>query len=433
MDEWQNRVDDPATTWIKRLWQRGEQPGVVRLAQARDTARRLTGLGGPPLADEVARRYVTVMALQQQMPPIVYAEPQPVAADRASVSNVQSETVLPLPVATSQLIPSHPATPLSTAQSLLPVVNVPNTPQPQSRLTSLRPQPIPTPSTTVVPTAHSSLPLPTMPQPQNRPPAAAPMPHLPHTAVVASTADTPVASPSLPLLVVRPQMSGQTQAQPVTRPVATIPTLPKPVSQATITSTGSVMKTATVSAAATPQSPTYPPTTLPLPRTREAAAAEHTPASPPKPVVIAPATLPVAQPNRDETPLPVVREQFAAPSLPTAGFNQSLPLARPPASSMGNVSHVVQRKAHTGTAHQPAPSRQPSPAPNRIVRTNSVIQRAPLKSKPAAPSKKDNQTSDEDSDTSPAIDMDELVDKVHRQFLRRLTVEGERRGKTSWP
>lgn len=432
MDEWRNRADDPATAWVKRLWQRGEQPGVVRLAQVRDTARRLTGLGGPPLADEVARRYVTVMALQQHMPPIVYAEPQPVVADRVSVSNVQSETVLPLPVATSQLIPSHPATPLSTAQSPLPVVNVPNTSQPQSRLTSLRPQPTPAVSTTVVPTAHSPLPLTTMPQPQNRPPAAAPMPHLPHATVVANTADTPVASPSLPLLIVRPQMSGQTQAQSVTRPAPT-PVLPKPVNQVSTSPTRSVMKAATVSAAATPQPPTYPPTTLPLPRTREAAAAQHPPASPLKPVVIAPATSPVAQPNWDETPLPVVREQFTAPSFPTTGFNQPLPLAQSPASSMGNASHVVQRKAHTGAAHQPTPSRQPSPAPNRIVRTNSVIQRAPLKGKPAAPSKKDSQTSDEDSDTSPAIDMDELVDKVHRQFLRRLTVEGERRGRTSWP
>lgn len=436
MADWQDAVDDPAVAWIKRLWQRGEQPGVIRLAQTRDIARRLTGLGAPPLADEVARRYVTAMAQQQQMPPIVYAEPQPVMADRMSDSHVQSEIVLPLPVVTSQPIASHPAIPLSTVSPSLPVVNVSTTRQTQSQLAHSRPQPIPAPSTSVVPAAHPSLSVTAMPQVQNPPPAAAPTSHLPHATaaqhMMTGAADMPIAPPSLPLLVVRPQLSGQTQAQSVTRSAA-IPVLPKPVNQVSTSPARPVVKTASPPAAAIPQSPP-PSTMLPSPRMREAAAAEHSPVLPFKPVGITPVTSPAAQLNRDETPLPVVREQFIAPLLPTTtGLNQPLPLAQPPAPSVGNASHVVQRKPHTGVAHNPAPSRQPSPAPNRIIRADSVIQRAPLKNKPAAPSKKDNQTSDEDSDTAPAIDMDELVDRVHRQFLRRLTVEGERRGRTSWP
>jgi len=64
------------------------------------------------------------------------------------------------------------------------------------------------------------------------------------------------------------------------------------------------------------------------------------------------------------------------------------------------------------------------------VRTNSVIQRAKNGQGTAVTQ---SQADDADEVAAANIDMDELVEKVHRRFLRKLAVEGERRGKTIWP
>jgi hypothetical protein len=78
----------------------------------------------------------------------------------------------------------------------------------------------------------------------------------------------------------------------------------------------------------------------------------------------------------------------------------------------------------------PRPAAKPTPTPNRVVQTNSVIQRVKGEGETAVT---DTQADNGRETTDTPIDMDELVEKVHRRFLRKLAVEGERRGKTIWP
>lgn len=112
---------------------------------------------------------------------------------------------------------------------------------------------------------------------------------------------------------------------------------------------------------------------------------------------------------------------------------QPLPLAQP----MGGViQRMAQEKDHKETAvNRASSSPQPAPAPNRVVRAYPVVQRASGNTDMAVStgSQQENESSPETTPTLSNMDMDELVEKVHRRFLRRLAVEGERRGKTVWP
>ena len=76
-------------------------PKAPRLARARATAVRLTQFNTPPLSDEVARRYAAVMAMQAQLPPIVYAEPLPMMPDSVTAVPTPPEKQ-PLPIVTAQ-------------------------------------------------------------------------------------------------------------------------------------------------------------------------------------------------------------------------------------------------------------------------------------------------------------------------------------------
>lgn len=384
-------------------------------------ARRLTQWGSPSLAAEVTRRYAAVMAQQQELPPIVYAHfVMPVEhADAPAPADAQSKTASPLPIVSLQPAatthsplamptavdpPTPPITPLSsepasgrarpvrqTPPELPPEPAVPPTParpslpvvRPQPQVAQMSHQPAPTTTPDVVSGRESAT------APTNAPP-----PPLP-TASVRPVEAQPAVSLAFnaSATTIMPQMASQMLAPVVVRPIP--PDMPRPGNSAP---------------AAVPQM------------------ASQMPA----PVVVRPALPDVPQPGDGARPLPVTREQAALPS-PAASFglNQPLPLAQPPGS-------VIQRAASDTAVKRSSPAHQPTPAPSRVIQANNVVQRTPASSTGTTVVQRHQKEDDVSGSDQPApqnqhMDIDELVDKVHRRFLRRLAVEGERRGRTSWP
>ncbi len=383
--------------WAEWLWQRGEQPGVVRLARARATAVRLTQFNTPPLSDEVARRYAAVMAMQAQLPPIVYAEPLPVMPD--------SVTAVPTPAAKQPL-------PIVTAQATAVPADLPPT--------------ILLDTPTTMSAKQSSTAVPTSIQPSTTAHTGS------HTAV--SPMPAPIELPK-PLPVVRAIAQATHPAQPAKPPISH----PAPTRRETAVTSSQTAVPIPPPAISMPERkdrerPSPNPITPVLPMVRVAASGLPTIAAPdlpqtkiPSPPIVTPVKMSSPAGNgasngRAHTPLPLVQAQATAVNPPPA-----TPLAQPMGGPAGGpMGSVIQRVAADTAVPRPAAK----PAPNRVVQTNSVIQRVKGEGETAVT---DTQADDGGETTDTQIDMDELVEKVHRRFLRKLAVEGERRGKTIWP
>lgn len=344
MSDLPNLSDALDDEWAQRLWRRGEQPGVVRLAQAQATAVRHTQHSHLPLADEVARRYAAVLAQQQQLPPIVFAQPAAVVAHGSTVNPLVARPLVVSPLKVSQ--------------------------RPSSAQTD----------------DHA----PDYPSPAESAPGGTAVTFLPPPIVRAQLPTLPLANRSTNRTAIQPANRGY-QDKKAVRPTAVSPS---PLRVQEGASAG----------------PTAPPTSpLPVVQTTR------------PPFVPASKASPVANGRTaGHTALPIAREHFNAafaPVPPSMSQPHPLPLAQP-------MAGVIQR-----TAQETAVNR-PSPTPNRVVSTAGVVQRT-AQAGTAVIQRQDE--TDAVPATDEPIDMDELVDKVHRRFLRRLVVEGERRGKTSWP
>jgi len=128
-----------------------------------------------------------------------------------------------------------------------------------------------------------------------------------------------------------------------------------------------------------------------------------------------------------------VQEQATANVGQQLNGSRTMPLALPasglPIQGMPKVSQM--------------PSISSSSPMARIQRTTpTVIQSKAVQAKPAAPivQRPTSENSAQPADGSgnrppsaPEIDVDELVDKVQRRLMRRLTIESERRGGRRWP
>lgn len=120
---------------------------------------------------------------------------------------------------------------------------------------------------------------------------------------------------------------------------------------------------------------------------------------------------------------PVVRAQ------PTENSRQLLTHAARAMPMAGASPSVVQQTplpAAKSSAARPAP-RAIGPRRGASIRPSNVIQRQPndVVQREHGESQNTEQTE--------GVDIDAIVDRVHRQFMRRLAVEGERRGVTLWP
>jgi hypothetical protein len=107
-----------------------------------------------------------------------------------------------------------------------------------------------------------------------------------------------------------------------------------------------------------------------------------------------------------------------------------LPLVRPLETLAGNAHRNLPLPTSVSAQPAPAPSKAPGPAkrmvssaPTKPASASNVIQRAP-----------DLCDSGGDAgDSAPAaVDVDEIVEEVQRQFMRQLAIEGERRGAMPW-
>jgi hypothetical protein len=123
--------------------------------------------------------------------------------------------------------------------------------------------------------------------------------------------------------------------------------------------------------------------------------------------LIVPSSRQPARYEVDAPDVPVVREQMThergAASLPIASAPTALPLAAVPAPTP-----------------QPAPERSAASERQASVLRGSMLpaQNATVES-----------TADRAAAKQPSeIDIDQIVDRVHRKFIRQLAVEGERRG-----
>ncbi len=396
--------------WAQRLSQRITQPGVVRLLQAQALAARLTHWGTPSLAAEVTRRYAAVMAQQQALPPIVYAHL--VLPVEHAPADTQSKTASPLPI-----VPLQPVVTTHNPLAMPTAVDAPTPPitLSSSEPTSGRAQPVrqtlPDPAASSIPDRP---PLPMVrPQPQMAHLSQQPAPTTTRDAVPggeSATAHTNAPPPPLPTASVRP-----VHAQPA-------------VSLAFNASAAAVIPQQVASQTPAPVVVRPTPPEMPQPGNRAPAAMPLM--APPAPVVVRPASPDIPWPGNRVRPLPVAQERVASPtSSVSLGMNQPLPLAQPPGS-------VIQRAASDTAVKRPSPTHRPTPAPSRVIQANNVVQRMPASSAGTTVVQRHQEEDDVSGSDQPApqnMDMDELVDKVHRRFLRRLAVEGERRGKTSWP
>jgi len=113
-------------------------------------------------------------------------------------------------------------------------------------------------------------------------------------------------------------------------------------------------------------------------------------------------------------------------SLATSLANGQLPVVRTersqgqaPQSSQTSALPLPKTAVVTPSRAQPAPS-LPASAPGSFS-SSGVIQR-----------KADDEAPEATNAPAEAVDIDEIVAEVQRQFMRELAIEGERRGVTSW-
>jgi hypothetical protein len=449
---WQDAVD---ARLIARLMRPIERPGLVKIEQAHAIVARIEGmLSSPPLAQNLERRWRAVFADQADQPPIVYARPRGLAVvvgqlaaqdrpalapqeagdrfgaapsrhgqDAADGSAAQPSFGASEPLTIARPVPPPGPVPEIdiAAPRAVPVVPpaAPGATPPESITLALAPGAMP-PAGSAEPLTPASGATPhAAPHLVGTVPAAAP----PATTLVQRSAlASPAPTPALPRVVAaRRATSSPLQARP-----AQVPQPPSLASRAqlhlAVAPAGEMAQTARatplawqadlrlVQVAAAPAAPEWP---IVRPRVGLARVAR-----PHSGVAGSAAGAPdeMGAP-RDEAPPIVVREQPRAAPQPG---RQPLPLA-------GAAPADRQRTYQRATAAAVAPRAAARPAPQPDAALAIARQLAP-----AVPPGDPPQLVEPAAAAGPArraeVDIEAIVDKVERRFMRRLAIEGERRG-----
>jgi hypothetical protein len=375
-DDLAGAIDDGL---LRRLWRRAEQPGVTAPRQASTILDRNLGMtAGLPLAERLARRAVVAADEGLAAGPIVYAHALP-------LPDPMAEPGSPTPADGS------PSRPVVTAQS--------------------------------VPTAPADRPA--LPRPAGSGPAgangngAALRP-----AVTAPLARLDPPPPGRPLIVQR-KVDPAAPPPPALLPLAAGPTLDQPPerlppARPALDAGEPTQAVVGPPAAERPVVTALAPTAIPADTS-----------GPGLPLVTAisfgrsPPTTTTTNGHR-----PVVAERPVLDRLPAALARSPLPLATGSASAaVGGVrpgpagGPVLGNRGPQPGAVVPASATSPMAAPTTTPTTTPTATPAatPTTARPG-------QQRDGRRDAAAPIDIERIVDRVHRRFLQRLAIEGERRG-----
>jgi hypothetical protein len=398
---------------LRRLMRPVERPGLARIDQAHAIIARMEGMvASRPLADTIEQRWRGTLDAQAELPPIVYAQP-PAPIDDAgqpraggSENSPGAPAQLHTPPAT-RAAPSAPS-PLRRAGPALPVALQPAQSVQMAPTGASEPLPLATPA------AHSA-------EPRVRPAAVPPLPvvrPLPLPAPTAASPPTPASaappesSPTGAPRSVRPAASPAHHA-PQAPSAGSLPAAPPQLIQRSPEPDPGIPPLPVVLPLGLPEHHAQRPLPVVQPRVADGRSAD----GPSAEMIVRP-----RQPARESSPgqgqplALVVREQ-GAPGPAQGRQSQPLPLASAPA---GVVQRAPARGAPPAAPARPSPSVGPQPAGRQVIQRRStraptgVIQRDPEPGPPAEP--------------AAGLDIEAIVDRVERTFLRRLEIEGERRG-----
>ena len=425
---------------MRRLWRPVSRPGVIDLRFGPSLVERHTGLTtAVPLAERLLRRVPAVDDLGHgdlplvtvpvpARPAAVEIAPPPVAGLPAAVIQRKAATLAPRTAARPAAAPPGPGVPPvrpaepapATAGSLAPDAPLPVAPRAGP----------PTPGS-------SPAPLPVYPAPPNAlPPIVAPAP--PPTATPGAPATRPTAADPQPAATGAPPASplpaSPLAASPL--PASPLPASPPALPLAALPLPASPPALPLVSTAPTPApevTDSAPPTTRSQPPTELATAPALALGAQPLLIVAAAPRNGGGPPPARTTPgrsgsgggpgsaaagLPLVTP--ATPAGDGANPTRSDPLLTAPSPTSGWASAPPRELVLAPAGGRPpqaaaAVNHAAEPAlPHRAATTGAIPTRRPgAQAPPRTP--------------APPIDVDAIVDTVHRRFLGRLAVEAERR------
>jgi hypothetical protein len=427
---WQQALDPEL---VDRLWQRVERPGIVHLRLTEAVLRRYRGMtAGVPLAELLLRRWEAGLEAPTAPLALVYARPSafPVAGDAAPGAR--------RPQPTGPEAASTPVVPARLAQPDQQPPSLPGLPLQAGLPLRARPEAAPTlgggPLTTVpgpptvAPRGDQGPVLPPVQQRSARPVVTA-----------ARTAASPSTAPELPSGPARRTFGAADNAPTPTR----LAQAPPARGAVVVAGTASASDSSPASSSRRPDrhrhspGPAGPALVVPgssfvgdagAPRGAplgNAPAMPTVPAGPRhprnRPAVVPGWEHPLPASDRAGTPaVPVVheliiRDRVARTYLPAAHPPATLPLAtaaeaRPPVEP---VQSVQPGAATGGTTRRPSVPAARGAVHMRPSRAESSGRAAEAVGPVPAP-----------------IDIDRIVDKVHRRLMHRLAIEGERRGMT---
>ncbi|HUL12170.1 MAG TPA: hypothetical protein VLU73_08390 [Methylococcaceae bacterium] len=435
---WQDGVD---TRLLRRLMNRQVRPGLVDLTQADSiTARHRNMVGAIPLADRVNRSWFEITDGKSEPSPIVYVQPRPFVPDlgKAPVASTPKTDRTALSDRKGGAAPPAKATP-----SVAPSVS------------TAKPHAAPSPFGRGLGEGDQDIAL------LSRQ-AVSPLSGVDSQTVVVQRKALEGTSPSLMPLVAPAandgSISGSNQSPGADRPVAEsvvgdrsinqgiLPVVGAlPIKRSVVPELNQIMPLAdrtdsdraitranpardagvpVVTAIAKQRSPLF----ILAPEYREKPA-DHA-MRPDDPVRVTPPAhrpnealprvipSPRFQPQASAAPLPIVRESLVTETRQAAlHVPGALPLAR-------EVPRSRQQ-----TAEPPGGSRQSRSISARAMAMESGRPRQPMNRELVS---ENGTRAETNRQSAPSIDIEGIVDKVERQFARRLAIESERRGKTRW-
>ena len=460
---------------VAQLLGRLQKPGVAQISMAETIAARMEQTAHPlPLLDDLETRWQSVMEAQDDALPFVFAQPaQPEASptfQQKHAGNQKRATgQKPLPVVAAKqvkrtrpnnhmptnTVPAKPSAEQQAAANLDTSTNTAVSPPLQTSIP--QPQPLISPQKSNLKTQPSATEKPatsnTKPTVQTKPSLDATSPQVVSQSISASP-DTAV--PPMPVAKMT-----QTAVSPTTQKQTNPNLNPSPDKQNPASTNSGVANPGV----------TNPGMANPAPKNRSSVTIKATPIKPrqpgraPTPLVTAQNNistenktaapkqnrLPVVKPTKPKKqsapqhmPAPKTAVQLPEAPQPTNGHVQSTkPGPRQPAKNLplihaanqsANARHdaslpmPTRRAATNGPTTTPstspafaAPAARPSP-----TTASNVIQRNTDKSAADDVSESATETG------GTAVDIDEIVAEVHRQFKRELAIEGERRGVLPW-
>ena len=429
MSDQANWVDDKL---VQRLQSRSTRPGVVALNMGHKVVSRVKQMAKPQtLVQALGQRWQSTLAAQVDQVPFVYAQPPQPEPEFAPSFRAERPAAI-----TSKKQPvSQPVT--------MPVQPSPTQAQAESKLV-LAPEKRPSPNPTSQPsTKPKKMQMAASTTKKNKPenePVTTPSTTKKTTAVQQSQAESVPQSPApppvmteLPLPIVKAE---ETSAPPtaVPPPLAPRPSRAKtkgtPVDQTQTRDNSSiVVVTAPTAVPIKPKMPIAPTTTPPA---QEKPEPVRIVANKPKPAAQTSLPTPSRPLVKPQPPAPKTTPTFpsATPAAPAVNGRNNSPF--PNSNPLPVVNSSAAPSSPLTTAMPlPKAAPTPSPAPTAVpasspASANGVIQRAPDDEAVAA-----SEANSSDAGQA-AVDINEIVAEVQRQFRRELAIEGERRGATSW-